>query len=411
MCALRRCLVAVPLVCTLAAAGEADKKLSRVVIRGLKSTQEGVVMQYVGVEPGNNVTESDTEEIRIALDRLRIFSHVSVSLKSEDLVSSCTADCTLLIEVREKWSLYPIPVYVKYRDTEIGGAFLVESNFLGRNQGFAAGGLISNRGWQGLIGFTDPHIGFTKFATTFRYLTGKIFLEDAEPDGRFYRSYTLARHDIQSVTGYQWRPVFFTGLIAGYRSAVVDARHDVESASVMNFGVRFRYATVAPREFFQTGVESTLDLERGVPLAGEPLSVISSASAWHAKTFTRQFVSLLFSFQYSRYPQALEQRLGGWQGTRTLPALLVPADQFAVSALNYQYGFLQTSWATFAALAFIDAGTARREGQNAITFWGPGAGIRMYLSEITVPALGVDVARDMLTEQVQLSFFIGYNLQ
>jgi len=35
----------------------------------------------------------------------------------------------------------------------------------------------------------------------------------------------------------------------------------------------------------------------------------------------------------------------------------------------------------------------------------------MYLSEITVPALGVDVARDMLTEQVQLSFFIGYNLQ
>ena len=35
----------------------------------------------------------------------------------------------------------------------------------------------------------------------------------------------------------------------------------------------------------------------------------------------------------------------------------------------------------------------------------------MYLREITLPALGIDIGRDMLSEQIQLSFFIGYNLQ
>ena len=390
--------------------GNAQRSLRCLSVTWFKRTDERVVLQYIDATVGDTADKIDTGNIRTWLVRLRIFSHVDVRLTETD-GSACMKDCVLSVELKEKWSLYPIPVYVKYRDTEIGGAFLVESNFMGENKGLATGALISNRGWQALFGYTDPHIRYSRISTTMRYLTGRVFLEDATPSGQIVRSYTLLRHDFQSATGYQARNGFFFGFLAGYRSAQVVDQSGVESANVMNLGARLRYSSVTPTDFFQTGMESTLDSEKGIAFSGEDLHVISSANALHLKTFKRQFVSLLFSFQYSHYPLPLEQRLGGWQGTRTLPALLIPADKFAVAALNYQVGVLQFPWATFAALAFFDAGIARRDGDTPIQFYGPGAGVRMYLSEITIPALGIDIARDIPSEQIQVSFFIGYNLQ
>jgi len=403
--------VALLLIAASALAAEsATGVIRRIEVTGLKRTKPQVVLQYLDIREGDAAAKVDAEEVRVYLERLRIFSRVEVRL-AEKTGGPCTQDCTLSIEVKEKWSLFPIPVYVKYRDTEIGGAFLVESNFLGENKGLAAGALVSNRGWQALLGYTDPHIGYSRISTTMRYLTGRVFIEDATPTGQILRSYSLMRHDFQSATGYNWRSGFFAGVLAGYRSAEVLDRAWLPSASVLNLGLRLRYSSVTPTDFFQTGFESTFDTEKGIAFSGEDLHTVSSASGLHLKTFKRQFVTFLFSFQYSHYPQPLEQRLGGWQGTRTLPALLVPADKFAVGAVNYQWGFLQFPWGTFAGLAFFDAGTARRDGETPITFYGPGAGIRMYLSEITIPALGVDIARDIPSEQVQVSFFIGYNLQ
>lgn len=393
------------------AAAPVQKKLHRVLVIGLNRTEENVVRQFVTRKPGDPITAADAAEVRTQIERLRIFSRTQVELNEHDSDEPCRELCDLKIQVSEKWSLYPIPVYVRYRDTEIGGAFAVESNFLGQNKGVAVGALASDRGWQALAGFTDPHIAYTRFTTTFRYLTGRVFVEDATPAGFVTHSYTMMRHDFQSVTGYQWLPGFFAGVIAGYRSALVSDASALPAASVLNLGTRLRYSNVTPTGYFQTGIESTLDLERGVAFAGEKLSVISSANAAHFRPAPRHFVSFLASFQYSEYPRQLEQRLGGWQGTRTLPALLIPADRFAVVAVNYQIALLTFRWATFAALAFIDAGSAARDREIPVYFWGPGAGVRMYLTEITIPALGVDAARDIPSGKLQISFFIGYNLQ
>lgn len=391
----------------------AQRVLRAVSVIGLNRTNENVVRQFISVKPGDSADAADTQEIRTQIERLKIFSRTRVELIEEGSENPCQKHCMLRITVSEKWSLYPVPVYVSYRDTVIGGAFLVESNFLGQNKGVALGALASNRGWQALAGFTDPHIGYSRFTTTMRYLTGRIFIEDANPAGQISRSYTIQRHDFQSATGYQWLSGFFVGVLAGYRSAVVESESapTLSSASVMNTGIRLRYSNVTPHDFFQSGIESTLDLERGVAFTSERLSVISSANAWHLQTWRGQFLSLIGSFQYSEYPQVLEQRLGGWQGTRTLPALLVPADRFIVGAINYQAALLRFKWATFSGLVFFDAGIAARDNREAQRFYGPGAGLRMYLTEITVPALGVDAARDMLSQQIQISFFIGYNLQ
>lgn len=396
---------------SLWAGNELQKQiLTGVEISGLMRTQREVVLQYVDVPLGASFDALDTDDLKTRLERLRIFSDVQVALVETETTAT-ERRYTLKISVKEKWSLYPIPVYVKYRDTEIGGAFLVESNFRGRNQGLAAGGLISNRGWQALSGFTDPHIAYSRISTTMRYLTGRVFIQDSTPMGEIERSYTMMRHDFQSATGYNWRSGIFAGVLGGYRSAEVLDNAAVPTASVLNIGLRLKYSNIRPVDFFQSGFESTLDTEKGIAFAGEDLHVVSNANALHLKTFGGQFVSWLFSFQYSHYPDPLEQRLGGWQGTRTLPALLVPADKFVVTAINYQVAVLRLSWGTFAVQAFFDAGTAKRDGRDPVYFYGPGAGVRMYLSEITIPALGIDVAQDVPTQNLQISFFIGYNLQ
>ena len=393
------------------AKGNIKRTVGKITLTGLTRTNPQVVLQFVPAREGESAEDLDTQKIRSEIARLRIFSELSVALTEINSGAECREMCHLQISVKEKWSLYPIPVYVKYRDTEIAGAFLVESNLFGENKGAVLGGLVSNRGWQALAGYTDPHIGFSRVSTTVRYLTGRVFLEDATPAGVMTRSYTLMRNDVQTATGYETRGHFFMGILAGFRSARVLDNSTIQSANNANLGARLRYSSVVPVGYFQRGFESTFDLEQGFAIAGEKLHVISSASAWHRNLFKSQFLSVLFSFQWSEYPEPLEQRLGGWQGTRTLPALLVPADRFSVGAINYQYALFSFSWATFAAIAFVDGGAFARDRQNATLFWGPGAGMRMYLTEITIPALGIDLARDMISEQLQLSFFFGYNLQ
>lgn len=387
------------------------RTVRKIAVSGLHRTDVRVILQYVTVKEGESARHLDTNSIRDSIARLRIFAEQHVSLTEISDGGACRRDCQLLIQVKEKWSLYPVPVYVKYRDTEIGGAFLVESNLFGQNKGGVIGALASNRGWQALAGYTDPHIGYTRFSTTMRYLTGRVFLEDANTAGVVTRSYTLMRHDIQTATLYEMRHHLFLGVLAGMRSAGVLDSAQVSSATNINLGARMRYSDIVPQGYFQEGFESTLDLEQGIALRGEKLHVISSATAWHRRIFAGQFLSVLYSFQWSEYPAALEQRLGGWQGTRTLPALLIPADRFTVAAINYQLALFTFPWATFAAIAFVDGGAFARDRDPATYFCGPGGGVRMYLSQITIPALGVDVARDMISRQLQISFFFGYNLQ
>lgn len=177
-----------------------------------------------------------------------------------------------------------------------------------------------------------------------------------------------------------------------------------------NLGVRFRYSGVVPHSFFQQGFESTLDLEQGVAVLGERLHVVSSATAWHYSPFKRQFLSVLYSFQWSEYPAALEQRLGGWQGTRTLPALLIPADRFTVAAVNYQYAVVSFPWATFAVLAFVDGGAFARDREAATYFWAQAAACACIKPDHDSRARYRRCARHDLA-QLQISFFFGYNLQ
>jgi hypothetical protein len=92
-------------------------------------------LQFVEVQPGETAAGIDTETIHNNIARLRIFSEQRVTLSEISDGGACRRECELLISVKEKFSLYPVPVYVKYRDTEIGGAFLVESNLFGQNKG------------------------------------------------------------------------------------------------------------------------------------------------------------------------------------------------------------------------------------------------------------------------------------
>ena len=75
--------------------------------------------------------------------------------------------------------------------------------------------------------------------------------------------------------------------------------------------------------------------------------------------------------------------------------------------MDYQRPVWRPSWGTLTVLGFVDAGVSTWAGDR--TRWvAPGAGFRVYVRNVALPALGLDLAWSTAGEQVAPSFFIGF---
>ena len=70
------------------------KVLGKIAIRGLTRTREGVILQYVTVRAGDDLSTFDADALRVYLERLRIFSQVAIRLTEADEESPCRSNWT-----------------------------------------------------------------------------------------------------------------------------------------------------------------------------------------------------------------------------------------------------------------------------------------------------------------------------
>ncbi|MGC8654214.1 MAG: BamA/TamA family outer membrane protein, partial [Candidatus Kryptoniota bacterium] len=99
---------------------------------GNKVTKSWVIQKLLGFSHGDSVTPADLAAATQKLYKSDLFS--SVSVHAERLVGD---EADVVIEVKEKWYIYPFPV-IGLRDRDwkkfYGGLGIRDNNFLGRNE-------------------------------------------------------------------------------------------------------------------------------------------------------------------------------------------------------------------------------------------------------------------------------------
>lgn len=387
-----------------------DVPITAIRVEGLKRTRRAVVEQWIACPVGSPLSRCDLDEIYERLHRLAIFSKIAVTAEKGP------NGAEIVVRLEEKWTLFPVPMLWYSPKTQLAGLILVEANLLGYNKGIAIGGVYSNRGWYTLAGYNDPNIAYSDGWTTLHAFLGSGIVENDARDGSVEQSFDMWRFDLEAALGW----TFWDRLSPAWTSVLRVARvgaTDVagpEPPSDGTVGIQGFYLVYSDRryrELYDEGLRLSTEVQHAFPLdrTTRAYDDVSFDGKWARPAPLGGFVDVRTHGFFGQVPIVFEERLGGLPGSRTLPGGgLVAADRYASLSVEYQVPFWSLSFGKASALVFGEVGRYARNAEPAVTYGGPGAGVRFYLKRIAIPAVGVDVGYETGARLVQFSVSVGY---
>ncbi|WP_253899632.1 FtsQ-type POTRA domain-containing protein [Corallococcus carmarthensis] len=368
-------------------------RIERIEIQGNTRTKESVIVRALRMAPGDALTAGDVGELKRRLMNLKLFTSVDVTTRADG------PGIALQVQVEERWTLLPIPVFSSSDGQWQAGVFAVESNLLGLNKTLVFGGLGGNRGGTLFTMYRDPGIAGSRW-------TGLVTLQVSKTDRErrvedvVLGAYTDRRFDIAGTLGYQLTPELNVGgglfsltnkPLASAVGGSVPERGSVHGVTLMaeylgqDFHFYFNEGLVA-RASYREGVRalgSSRDLQQLSLSASYTLPVLGT----HALTLTAMHSRSLGN------PFLDAQLLGGVTGSRGFTSGTLWAETASTATLEYQVPLWSPRLATFTAHVFVDVG--RVKWRDSLTrYAAPGVGFRVYIRDVAIPAVGVEVVRD-----------------
>jgi len=387
-----------------------DVPIAGIRFVGLERTRPAVVSQWIDCAAGEPLSRCDLVAIHERLNRLAIFSAIDVSLAEQP------AGVDVVLRFEEKWTLYPVPMIWYFPGTEVVGLILAEANLFGANKGLAVGGIYSNRGWYTIAAYNDPNIAFTSLWGDVHAFMGSGLVEDDAPDGSIEQSFDMARLDVEYSIGLTLWDRLSPTWTGAFRWADVETVHvpgaePATSATVAVQGVQLIYSDRRYRGFYDEGMRLSAEVQHAFPLDHASPSyddAILDAKVGFAAPLGGSLEAAAHAF-FGAMPVVFEERLGGLDGSRTLPGGgLIAADRYASLTLAYQVPLVSAPVGTLTGVVFGEAGRYVRNSAPTESYGGPGAGLRFYLERVSIPAVGLDVGYEVESHQLGFSVVVGY---
>ncbi|MBF5045319.1 outer membrane protein assembly factor [Aggregicoccus sp. 17bor-14] len=383
--------------------------VARIEVAGNARTRTSVIRQAMRVSEGDALEPGAPAELERRLLNLRLFRSARVELRPEG------AGAVLHVQVEERWTLLPIPFYSRSEGRWAVGLYAVESNLLGLRKLLVLGGSYSNRGGSLFGLYRDPGIRGTRWTTSLTALYADTDREHVPADVTLDR-YTDRRLDAGGLVGYQLTPelnVAAGGFALVNRTAQLpDGAPPPGRSEAYGPQLALDWAGQDYRVYFNEGLAVRARLREALSALGSmrPYRQLSLAASYTLSAFRDHALSFTGAFDVSHGDPVLDAlQLGGRPGTRGFVQGGLWASEAASLASEYQVPLWRPRWGTLTAQAFLDVGVARWQGTST-SYAAPGLGMRIYLHNVAVPALGVDVARAPLTGKPTVSVAAGLSL-
>ncbi len=401
-----------------------DKKISSIQIKNNKKTNLTVIKRWLKNQPGNLLSQFNVTDLLENAYKSNLVSNVTILYQRDK-----GKGVIIHIVLKEKWSLYVFPIFYYLQDTILGGAFLVESNFLGYDIGVTMGGIGSNRGWQYLTGLIVPYFGATNFFGEIRHSAGSIYTENKNVQSELLQAFQQLRADLLYTLGYNLTQNFSIGHTFNFLLTDINPENNIDSPNkriinipnstlLINIGIKLVYNNLRSRLYYNKGIRSSFEFKQGFNLRQEATDYfiyqILSENRYTLETFLDHTFSVASYLAYSNLPESVEHRLGGLEGSRTLPPILISADTYANLAIIYQVPIYNFKYGVFTLIGLFEGGFFMRNQDLLTPYYGPGFGFRFYFKYVTIPALGVDIAYELHTQgasaidKLRISVAIGF---
>ncbi|QEN09266.1 hypothetical protein EXM22_15240 [Oceanispirochaeta crateris] len=377
---------------------------------GLVRTNEKTAQKIIlPVSKGEAFTEVTEELIIQELRKAGIFNP-EIRVESEIIGKVAFID----IFVKDRWTLIPIPIFSFSNDGSWNvGVLGIESNLLGRYKTLGLGFFYGSDGWSLLNIYSDPNFLGSDIRFTTGLSLGLDKTEDQTPEEETIRDYSADKTKISlgmSVPvsesfsfGGKWSFNRSIHLENNSGAAPVD---DFSSTGIQGslkweqlyYDIPFEYGFLASSGLgWNWGLDDTKDYPQ-----------IEGKVKWALNPFYKHQLALIAHSAWSRDLPPQEQfRLGGRPGSLVLPMGKIAAQEYWSSSASYSIPAWSFKGGTLALKGFYDMGAYKSDLEETNFFHGPGMGIELFINDLAIPAIQMNIAWNLETGLYQFSAGVG----
>ncbi len=384
-------------------------------MKGNARTQDRVVRRIAGLRPGDVLEKENLEQARINLQKSGLFAEVRIRAEPcTDPAGEGSPAVRIILEVEDKWTLIPIPVFSSDGSSSVtGGLILIESNLAGTGKMLISGGMGGTEGFSGFAVFSDPALFDTPFKLSFSASGGAGSEERLYPDGE--KSYSFDSNDAGASLGlgYQFTNRLSAALGGRFEQRDINRLKGPDSEDLKlkqtqgEVSLSSSYDATVP---YGALLKGCMVSGRAVYFLFEKTACADGQASAHIPTFWNQRLRLLGAGGGGFRPVLAEESISGRDGFRTLPFGRVSAEDYWSAAAAYDVPVFSQDWGSVVISGFYEHGWYRSPAVGRHYFYGPGGGFRVYLRKLAIPALGIDAAYNLSAGQMVMSIALGMKM-
>jgi hypothetical protein len=388
---------------------ESSRTITELSVYGLKRTKPQVAEAAIEPFIGQRADTLDFNAVYAAILDTGILEPLSI-----EMVDAESGDGKkLLVSVREKWSIFPIPLLFAASEELNGGVFFVDTNAFGLNDKFFMGGMYGMEGWMLMSGYV--HSGRKGLKSLPGWSLSASFArserKDSNQRGEDIRRFTLDSGGASAGLSYNFTETLGTGLRFSYRRIMLK-----ENASSL-----LEPETDASAFGASAGVSLRKSLWDGFLLSEEIFSADYGFTAG-LSGFSFHELSLRGTYQKPLIPGFRVRLHTGLLYQPDVPALfessphaaqvnILPgsfkARHYAGASFGLEKYLFKMSMGTVSAMAAYQFVFSEGPVLGFCFDHGAAASIVFYLSRLAIPAMGFGLAYNVPADHFLFSFSMG----
>lgn len=396
-----------------ATAIETDAVVQTVLVEGLRKTKESIVLDIVAVKAGDTISSDEVQRIEDDLVKSGLFAAVTVEAvvpANAPAAALPSNGIDLRIEVDEKWTLVPIPFFSSGGEGFSGGLILLESNLFGRNKQLITAGFAGTGGASGFFLYSDPSVFRSRFSSSLSAAVGADEVETVRPDGEEIRTYSIESQNVGLGVGYSLTPQLQVRTRLGAARWTIDDfdpgldDEEIDDGTYLEPQVTLGYERTRPIDILLVGPEASIDarwitLDQGWEVSGR--------ASLGVPVFDTHRMRFMSSGGYGSMPSIAESPISARDGFRTLPYQQTLADRWVSGAVFYDLPVVSADWGALVLSHYWEGGGYDTDVVTPQAFFGPGGGFRVYIRQVAIPAVGLDIAYNIIDPAWVFSFTVG----
>jgi hypothetical protein len=395
---------------TFSVFSQSENIITAVRITGLKRTLPRIAEEPLQRFIGQEAAALDMDKVKAAVIDQGILEPVSVTIEDD----TEKQEKILVVEVREKWAFFVIPVFFAGSGEISAGLALFDANAFGLNHKMAVTGMYLSGGWLAAALYLAPPAGPRHFGWN-----TSVFVSEGERRDGSADDETLRRFNTRSIT--------------------VNFSPEYQISNALNITFRISYMnTMLPdtenpvrkpnsgAQFIQQGPEISVHKASwdGYLLSEESASLeynliqdLTSPS-WHSLSFRGVYEkSLVPGFRaglrggglYRPDAPVLLESGPGEAAVNILPGSF-SARHYAGLSLGLEKYLYRFSFGTVSLLGAWQMAYSNGPLLGDRFDYGVTGSLRFYMSRLAIPAVGLGFAYNVPADYFQFAFSIGMTL-